>query len=143
MTFSLPGKTRFLWQVRVIIAFIALCGIVSFFSRYTLWFLLPAAIIAALGLLAAFVYIPFYFKSYSITVDDNSICISKGVFIKTTQIMPFPRLVFAQTVTTPIASLMKLKCVLLKAARGWMLIPEIESINAEYLLDNLRIKPND
>lgn len=143
MTFHLPKKTRFLWQLRVIIAFILLCGIVAFFSRYTLWFLLPAAIIAALGLLAAFVYIPFYFKSFTITVDDNSICVSKGVFIKTSQIMPFPRLVFAQTVTTPLASLMRLKCVLLKAARGFMLIPEIENINAEYLLDNLRIKPND
>ena len=143
MTFSLPKKTRFLWQVRVIFAFVILCAAVAFFSQFTLWFLLPAAIIAALGLLAAFVYIPFYFKSYTITVDDNSICISKGVIIKTMQIMPFPRLVFAQSFTTPIASAMRLKCVMLKAARGWMLIPEIENVNAQYLLDNLRIKPND
>ncbi|MGN1320349.1 MAG: hypothetical protein ACI4U6_04450 [Acutalibacteraceae bacterium] len=143
MTFSLPKKTRFLWQVRVIFAFVILCAAVAFFSQFTLWFLLPAAIIAALGLLAAFVYIPFYFKSYTITVDDNSICISKGVIIKTTQIMPFPRLVFAQSFTTPMASAMRLKCVMLKAARGWMLIPEIENANAQYLLDNLRIKPND
>lgn len=143
MTFSLPKKTRFLWQVRVIFAFVILCAAVAFFSQFTLWFLLPAAIIAALGLLAAFVYIPFYFKSYTIMVDDNSICISKGVIIKTMQIMPFPRLVFAQSFTTPIASAMRLKCVMLKAARGWMLIPEIENVNAQYLLDNLRIKPND
>lgn len=143
MTFSLPKKTRFLWQVRVIFAFVILCAAVAFFSQFTLWFLLPAAIIAALGLVAAFVYIPFYFKSYTITVDDNSICISKGVIIKTMQIMPFPRLVFAQSFTTPIASAMRLKCVMLKAARGWMLIPEIENANAQYLLDNLRIKPND
>lgn len=116
---------------------------VAFFSRYTVWFLLPAAIIAMLGLVAAFVYIPFYFKSYLITVDTNSIIITKGIFIKTTQIMPFPRLVFAQSFTTPIASAMKLKCVMLKAARGWILIPEIESVDAEFMLDNLKVKPND
>lgn len=143
MTFSLPKKTRILWQIRIFFVFALLCVSVAFFSRYTLWFLLPAAIIAMLGLVAAFVYIPFYFKSYLITVDTNSIIITKGIFIKTTQIMPFPRLVFAQSFTTPIASAMKLKCVMLKAARGWILIPEIESVDAEFMLDNLKVKPND
>ncbi len=142
MTFTLSKKTRVLWQLRIVFAFALLCAAVAFFSRFTLWFLLPAAIIATIGLVAAFVYIPFYFKSYSIAVDENSISISKGVVIKTTQIMPFPRLVFAQSFTTPIASAMRLKCVVLKAARGWMLIPEIENINADYLLENLRVKPN-
>lgn len=143
MTFTLPRKTRVLWQIRIIFAFAVLCAIVSFFSRYTLWFLLPATIIAALGLSFAFIYIPFYFKSYKITVDDNSISITKGVVIKTTNIMPFPRLVFAQSFTTPLSQLMKMKCVMLKAARGWILIPEIEDLNADYLLKNLRVKRID
>ena len=143
MTFSLPKKTRLLWQLRIVFAFALLCAVVAFFSRYTLWFLLPAAIIATLGLVFAFVYVPFYFKSYKITVDENCITITKGVVIKTTNIMPYPRLVFAQSFTTPLSSLMKMKSVMLKAARGWMLIPEIESFNANYLLDNLRVKPND
>ena len=122
-----------------------LCGILRrgcLFSRYTLWFLLPALIIASLGLCFAFVYVPFYFKSYKITVDENSISIKKGVIIKTTQIMPFPRLVFAQSFTTPLSQIMKMKCVMLKAARAWVLIPEIENTDADYLLDNLRVKPN-
>lgn len=143
MIFSLPSKTRVLWQIRIVIAFALICATVSIFSRFSLWFLLPAAIIATLGLVATFIYIPFYFKSYTITVDDRSISISKGVFIKTTQIMPFPRLVFAQSFTTPVASLMKLKCVMLKAARSFILIPEIDNKNAEFLLDNLRIVSND
>lgn len=86
---------------------------------------------------------PFYFNSYKISVDENSITITKGVVIRTTNIMPYPRLVFAQSFTTPISSAMKLKSVMLKAARGWILIPEIENVNADYLLDNLRIKAND
>lgn len=143
MTFTMPQKTRVLWQIRIVFAFAALCAAVAFFSRFTLWFLLPAAIIATLGLLFAFIYVPFYFKSYKIAVDDNSIIITKGVIIRTTNIMPFPRLVFAQSFTTPLSQLMKMKCVMLKAARGWILIPEIENINADYLLDNLRVKPDD
>ncbi len=143
MTFSLPKKTMALWQIRIVLAFALLCAAVAFFSRFTLWFLLPAAIIATIGLLFAFIYTPFYFKSYKITVDDNSIIITKGVIFKTTNIMPFPRLVFAQSFTTPLSELMKMKCVMLKAARGWILIPEIENADAEYLLSNLRIKPYD
>lgn len=143
MTFYLSKKTRILWQIRIILIFALLCAAVAVFSRFTLWFLLPAAVIAALGLIAAFVYVPFYFKSYKITVDGNSITISKGIFIKTMQIMPFPRLVFAQSYTTPIASAMNLKCVMLKAARGWILIPEIDGSDADFMLDNLKVKPND
>lgn len=143
MTFTMPQKTRVLWQIRIVFAFAVLCAAVAFFSRFTLWFLLPAAIIATLGLLFAFIYVPFYFKSYKIAVDDNSIIITKGVIIRTTNIMPFPRLVFAQSFTTPLSQLMKMKSVMLKAARGWILIPEIENINADYLLDNLRVKPDD
>lgn len=143
MTFHLPEKTRILWQLRIVLAFAVLCAAVAFFSRYTLWFLLPAAIIATIGLMFAFIYVPFYFNSYKITVDDNSISITKGVIIKTTNIMPYPRLVFALSFTTPLSAMMKMKCVMLKAARGWILIPEIENVNADYLLDNLRIKSND
>lgn len=143
MTFTLPQKTRLLWQIRIVFAFAVLCALVAFFSRFTLWFLLPTAIIATLGLLVAFIYVPFYFKSYKITVDDNSIIITKGIFFKTTHIMPYPRLVFAQSFTTPLSAAMKMKCVMLKAARGWMLIPEIENCNADHLLDDLRIKKND
>lgn len=143
MTFNLPRKTRVLWQLRIILAFAVLCAVVAFFSRYTLWFLLPTAIIATIGLIFAFIYVPFYFNSYKITVDDNSISITKGVVIRTTNIMPYPRLVFAQSFTTPLSSALKMKCVMLKAARGWILIPEIENEHAEYLLDNLRVKPND
>lgn len=143
MIFNLPSKTRVLWQIRIVFAFAVLCVAVAFFSRYTLWFLVPAAVIATLGLVFAFVYIPFYFNSYKISVDGNSITITKGVIIKTTNIMPYPRLVFAQSFTTPLSSAMKLKLVLLKAARGWIVIPEIEEVNADYLLNNLRIKQND
>ncbi len=143
MTFLLPKRTMLLWQIRILFIFILLCVAVALFSGYSLWFLLPAAIIAAIGLLIAFIYIPFYFKSYKITVDENSISISKGIIIKITNIMPFPRLVFAESFTTPLASFFKLKAIMLKAARGWILIPEIDNENAEFLLDNLRIKTND
>lgn len=143
MTFSLPSKTRVLWQIRIVFAFAVVCVAIALFSRYTIWFLLPAAVIAIIGLVSAFIYVPFYLKSYKITVDQNSIIITKGLIIKTTNIMPYPRLVFARSFTTPISSMLKLKCIMLKAARGWILIPEIENVMADFVLDNLKVERND
>ena len=83
MTFYLPQKTQVLWQIRIVTAFAILGATVVFFSRYNIWFLLPAAIVVTIGLLICFIFIPFYFKSYKITVDENSIIITKGIIIKT------------------------------------------------------------
>lgn len=142
MTFSLPKKTCILWQLRIVIAFSFLCVAVAFLGRFISELLLVSLIIAAFGLIFSFVYIPFYFKSYKITVADSYICITKGVLFTSTNIMPYPRLVFAQSFATPLSCILKMKCVMLKAARGWILIPEIENTNAEFLLENLRVKPN-
>ena len=142
MTFYLPQKTQVLWQIRIVTVFAILGATVVFFSRYNIWFLLPAAIVVTIGLLICFIFIPFYFKSYKITVDENSIIITKGIIIKTSYIMPYPRLIFAQSFTTPLSSAMKLKSIVLKAARGRILIPEMKHIDAEHLLDTIRVKKN-
>lgn len=143
MSFTLPKRTRVLWQIRIVMAFAVVCAAFSFFSKYTLWFLLPAAIIACIGLVFAFVFVPFYFKSYKIIIDNGAIIINKGVFFKVTSIMPFPRLVYAQSFAAPLSSLMKMKSIMLKAARAWIIIPEIDNADADYLLENLRMKKND
>ncbi len=143
MTFTLPKRTRILWQIRILIAFAALGAAVAFFARYANWLLFLAAIIVIFGLVFVITYVPFFFKSYKIMIDKSSICITKGILIKTTNIMPFPRLVFAQSFTTPLSSILKLKCVMLKAARGWILIPELKSTDVDYLLENLMVKRND
>ncbi|MBQ2934454.1 MAG: hypothetical protein IJE02_07570 [Clostridia bacterium] len=139
MTFTLSKKTRALWQIRIVFAFALVFLAVLFFSRYTIWFLLPAAIVTTVGLITAFIYLPFYFNSYKIVVNKSFISISKGVIIRTTNIMPYPRLVFAKSFTTPLSAAMELKCIMLKAARGWIFIPEIDCIYADYLLDNIRL----
>ncbi len=140
MTFVLPKRTCALWQIRIVMVFALVCAAFAFFSRYTIWFLLPAAVSASVGLVFAFAFIPFYFKSYKITIDDGSIIINKGVIFKVTNIMPFPRLVYAQSFATPISTAMKIKGIMLKAARAWIFIPEIDNTDADILLENLRMK---
>ena len=141
MTFTLPTKTKTLWQIRFVCVIVFLCFISFLFGRSLRWYLI--FIILTIGAAITFVYLPLYLKSYKITVDTAFVAISKGVLIKITNIMPYPRLIYAQCYTTPLSSLFKMKIILLKATRGWIFVPEMEIISCEYLLDHVRMSQND
>ena len=57
--------------------------------------------------------------------------IEKGVIIKTTHIMPFTKMIYTQSITTPIAKLFGLSAVTVKAARSRIIIPEIPAKDVE------------
>lgn len=137
MTSRLPEKTLTLWQIRFTAVFVCLIGVLAFFIRFSLWLLIPIVFLAVLGAVFILWFLPLYFKSFIITVDDTAIKVSRGVFIKLTNIMPYPRLVFAQSFSTPVARRFGLCGVTLRAARGLLVIPEMEKDDAKVLLDGL------
>lgn len=142
MTFSPPNKTRTLWQLRIAAVFVLLFLAVFFVFGFTLTSLFINTAIFALELIFLAWYIPKYLKNYKICICHSNISIYRGVLFKSIYIMPFPRLVFAQSFETPFASIMRLKGITLKAARGRLMIPELNNVDAEYLLDNIRERKN-
>lgn len=134
MSFSVPKKTKILWQLRFAAVVMILCAAVASFSPLSKWLWLPCGIIGLLGILLIFVYLPAYFANCRITVGDDAVMVTRGVFIRTTHIMPYPRMIYVQSYTTPAATALGLCGVTLKAARGIMVIPEMEKENAEMLL---------
>lgn len=133
----LPKRTAFLWQIRIggagLILVIALCAF-SFLSR---WLFLASAILTALLAVLLLWYLPRYFKSYEILFPKGAVVINRGVFIKTTHIMPFSRLVYAQSFATPLAKRMGLAALALKAARSSIIIPELNAADVNYFIDFL------
>ena len=133
----LPKRTAFLWQIRIggagFMLVIALCG----FSFLTRWLFLAAAVLTALLAVLLFWYLPRYFKSYEICFPSGAIVINRGVFIKTTHIMPFSRLVYAQSYATPLARAMGLAALSLKAARSAIIVPELNAADVDYFIDFL------
>ena len=94
---GIPKKTRFLWQVRIsLIGFIPV-AVLLFLCSVTLWCLLPAVILSAALLIFVLWYIPAYFASYEILFPKGAIIINRGIFIRTTHIMPFSRLIYVQS----------------------------------------------
>ncbi len=138
MTFSYPKRTALLWQIRISAISALLCAVTVRLSV-----VIGLCLIAPICLAVIFIYLPLYFKGCTVTITECAVCVSRGVIIKTTHIMPFPRLIFAESVTTPLAASMRLKGVVLRASRAFIVIPEMKSADADFLLCNLKVKPND
>lgn len=137
MTFPVPEMTRRLWQIRAGILFLLLFAAVAAFTTLSAFIWIACGGVALLGLLLIFVYMPIYFKRCAITVTENAVMVMRGVFIKRTYIMPYPRLIYAQSLTTPLATAFGLCAVCLKAARGMVIIPEMAREDAEILLKSI------
>lgn len=136
-TSCLPQKTLLLWQLRCGLVGVLLITGIALFCMITPWMLVPIAALAAL--LAVFIlwFLPLYFKSYEIVLSDNAVIVNRGVFFRTSYIMPYPRLVFSSSFSSPLAKAMGLSSVTLRAARGLIVIPEMEAEDANALLTGL------
>ncbi len=134
---QLPKKTVTLWQIRIGLIGLILLILVCAFGFLTRWVLLGGAVIAVMLAVFLFWYLPRYFKSYEILFPKGAVVINRGVFIKTTHIMPFSRLVYAQSFATPLAKKMGLSALALKAARSSIIIPEFDAKDVDYYIDFL------
>jgi len=134
---TLPKRTLILWQVRVVMLTAVLVWLCIRYSGMLSFLRWCAVIIAAIGVLIAVLYLPLFFKGYEILFKNQAIIINYGVFIKFSHIMPYSRLIYAQSFSTPIANIFKVTAVSLKAARSRVIIPEIKIADAKYIIDSL------
>lgn len=127
---KLPKKTLRVWQLRIFLLAVILCAFLCLlFSLYLL-----SAIILTLCAVISLVFFPLLFKSYKITLNDTYISVEKGIFIITTRIFPRENLVYAESVSLPLSNALGVSAVVLKAARSFCVIPEIEKEKADQIL---------
>lgn len=127
MKHAIPEKTLMLWQIRVSAAAVIITAASAFLMFVSVWFLIFTVLLAVAFAFLLFWYLPHYLRSYELLFPKGAVIINRGVFIKTTHIMPFSRLIYAQSLSTPLAKSLGLAAMSLKAARSSLLIPEIAS----------------
>ena len=143
-TKKLPKRTLLLWQIRALIIGVLTASACLVLSRIFEILSLIALVLSVLVVAIVLAYLPAFFKSYEIQLKEDAIIINYGVFIKISHIMPYSRLIYAQSFATPLARLMKVTTLTLKAARSIIIIPEIEYDNANEVIASLaKEKPND
>lgn len=127
---KLPKKTLRVWQTRLFMVAVILSAFLCIlFDFYTF-----SAVLLILCAVISFVYLPLLFKSYTIILTDSYISVERGVFIRSNKIMPRALLVYAESVSLPLSNALGLSAVILKAAKGFCVIPEIEKQRADELL---------
>ena len=127
---QLPKKTLRVWQIRnFMIGIIISAFLTILFSLY-----IPSAILLIICAIVSFIYLPLLHRSYKITIADTYISVERGVFIKADKIMPRALLVYAESMSLPLSNALGLSAVILKAARGYCIIPEIEKPIADELI---------
>ena len=129
--YTLPTKTLFLWQIRIVITSILLWLVLEASSLDYPYIIVG---LAAITVFAAFLYLPFYFTSFRIRFINGAVVIDNGIIIKNTHILPFSRLIYTQTLISPLARLFGIKAVALKAARSRIFVPEMKKEDIEELL---------
>ena len=134
---KLPKRTTLLWQVRIMcVTLILVVGCLYFKSLFSPLIIIAIAI-GALGLFAAFIYLPFYFKSYRIYLSEEAVIVKFGILIKFEHIMPYKRMIYAQSIATPLAKKLGLASVRLKAARSYLFVVETEEESVKAIMDFL------
>lgn len=134
MTFILPKKTRVLWQLRIAVAFLIALFIVLVIIPFNILRIIFVTVILLSGLFLIFIYVPIFVKTYKVVVDCESVCIYKGVIIKSVTILPRARMVFVKNLSTPLMAMLNLELVMFKASKGWVFVPEINKNTAQTLL---------
>lgn len=129
---KLPKTTLLLWQLRVaLINFLFL----AVYLYFRIGWLLPVYIgFTVVCILMIFWYLPKFIASYRINLMGDAVVIDSGVIIKTTQIMPYSKMIYTQTFTSPLAHKMDVTAISLKAARSRIIIPEIKNTDAKELI---------
>ena len=141
---KLPKRTLLLWQIRALIIGVIFASACLVLSHIFEILSLIALILSVFVVLIVLAYLPAFFNGYEIQLKEDAIIINYGVFIKISHIMPYSRLIYAQSFATPLARIMKVATLTLKAARSLIIIPEIEIDSAKEVIKTLaKEKPND
>lgn len=134
---NLPAKTTALWRLRIAIFCANIICIIAFACRRFRWRLVIIIGILVIFAVLAFWYIPALCRSYRIVAKNGAVIIEHGVIIKTTHIMPFAKMIYAETFSTPLAKAMGLTALTLKATKSIVFVPEMETEQVEVLVKTL------
>lgn len=134
---AIPKKTLYLWQFRVFLIGGLLCLLCLDYRKNLHFLNIVAVVLAVLALFIIVWYLPKFFNGYEIVFKGDAVIINYGVFIKFTHIMPYSRLIYAQSFATPLARVLKITAITLKAARGWVVLPELQNNDAFNIINSL------
>ena len=132
-----PKSTLFLWQTRTVVMLTLLLALVSWVWYVSFYFIITCVLLSVLFLSIAFLYLPHYFKHYSIELGKNAIIIKSGLFVRHERIMPTPRLIYTERYRTPVSKAFGLSGLVLHATRAATFTAEFSDTDIDEILKEM------
>ena len=127
-----------LWRGRLTLAILAvLAAGVILLPFFPLASLILWGIFLPLSGAAWFWYFPRLQKSYRLTLSEEAVTLTRGVLIRRQYLLPCPRLIYVEQFSTPLAGLLGLRGIRLRAARGRLTVPALSKEDAAAFLARL------
>lgn len=138
--YNLTPRVLLLWRLRLLLldlAVFALCVVVYVVLSLPDVAVLIAVITAIISLWFWFWYLPNLHSSYTFSISDAAIVLTRGVFVVRQYLLPCPRLIYAERYTTPLTSVMGLCSLRLKASRGRLTLPPLTQDETAFIMSRL------
>ncbi len=135
--FKLPKRTLLLWQIRFALIWFLLSAACYLVSLKLEVFIIILVILAILFFLAIFLYLPKYHSVFKIKCLRDAVVVENGVIFNRCHILPFSRLIYSQTINTPLSKPFGVTAVTMKAARSFIYIPELMDEDVKEFLEIL------
>lgn len=136
-TYHPPKSTIFLWQMRFVVMLTVLLALVSWIWYINSYFIIFAIVLSILCVTVTFLYLPLYFKRYSLTICDNAVIIKSGVFVRHERIMPSPRLIYTERYRTPVSRAFGVSGLVLRATRAATFTAELSDADITEILKEM------
>lgn len=125
MTFFVPKRTQFLWQTRASLLLLTVAGAFFLLLPSVLPVIFALAVFLTAGFCVIIWGIPFYLRRFSLSVENGTVTVKRGVLFRKIRIIPYTAVFSVETVGTPLAKRLGLASVVLKSARKQALLPEL------------------
>lgn len=133
--YTLPRKTLLLWQIRGLILEILLISVCMYFDIRYKEVIVFAVVLGFTGLLLLF--LPKFLKSYKIRLNNGTLIVKRGFFIKSTHIFPFTERLYTKGFATPLALCFGLTAISVKSVGKSIFIAELPKLQAKEILEEL------
>lgn len=134
--YLLPRQTLILWQVRALSAtfLLSVCLLILFKIWGGLIFAIATVILWGTAVIIVWIYLPLLWRSFKITVEEDSVNIKRGRIFTNIHILPFYKTVYSLSFQTPFARKIGFAGLILKGPRSRVFIPELPKSYIEEII---------
>lgn len=132
--FKIPKRTLLLWQIRTVLIYAVLGSVFYSLSFKYAFFEIVFIVLSAFFFIIVALYLPKYYSLFKIKCLEDAVVVENGIFVKRCHILPFSRLIYSQSINTPLSKTFKVTAVKMKAARSFIFVPEMRNSDVKEFL---------